>query len=48
MIIYVELSTPSDDEVNIYYVSNLDETVGRLGTIQELTGWSVKAITDEE
>lgn len=47
-IIDRELSTPSNYEVIVCELTNLDETVGGMRTSQEVTGRSFKALPDEE
>lgn len=47
-IIDGELSTPSNHKVFVYNLSNLDETVAGMRTSREVTGYSVKALANEE
>lgn len=47
-IIDDELFTLFDHEVSVCNLSNLNETVGGMGTSQEVTGWSVKVLLDEK
>lgn len=46
-IIDEELSTPTDHEVIVSDLANLDETIGGMGTSQKVTGWSVKGLSKE-
>lgn len=46
-IIDEKLSTPSDYQVIVFDLESLYDTVGGIKTSQELTGWSVKNMSDE-
>lgn len=47
-IIDQELSTMFDHKVIVCDLTNLDETVGGMGTSQEVTGRSIKTLSDEK
>lgn len=47
-IIDGELFTLSDNEVILFNLANLDETVGGMRTSQKVTSWSIKDLLDEE
>lgn len=47
-IIDEELVTPFDHELIIFNMTNMDETVDRMSTSQEVTGWPIKAMSEEE
>lgn len=48
LIIDGELRTQSDRDVIVCDLANMNETVGVIGTSQKITGWSVKALSDEK
>lgn len=47
-IIDEELVTPFDLELIVFNIANLDEKAGSMKTSQEVTGWCIKAMSEEE
>lgn len=47
-IIDEELATLSHYELIVFDITNLDETVGSMGTTQEAISWGIKAMNEEE
>lgn len=45
-VINEELSKPSNHEVVLCNLQNLDETVGELGTSQEVKDWNIKTLSE--